>query len=231
MNRNALSVIIVVGILTLSMLGVISFNTIPASGARQLTWSYKETSGQVGTPLTFIILYQDCQTIGDHTQCSAIPDAPGQMHFGVMQPDVDFTTDQNGFAKVTYSYSLPGTFFVDAHVYPLGSPAVMVEIAPAPPPASPTPTVTPASPTPTATLASPTPNNGGGGGDGQTPAVSSATPTAKMNETALALESASGAASSPMGAFWWILGIGAFILLAIFAAVLLLRRREFDEGD
>ena len=230
MNRSSLSVIIVVGILTLSILGVVSFKTIPASGdGTEFSFATgTATSGKVGTPMTFTVILQDCTTTqGDQDaqkRCRGIEGASGSMDFkkGNAGQVYFFTTDPEGFGRVDYTFSAPGTYRVIAFASHIRAVIdVVIEAAPTP---TPTPT-----PTPPAILVSPTPTDGGGGGDGQTPAVSSATPTAKTNETALSLEGASGAASSPMGAFWWVLGIGAIILVAVIAAVLILRGREDDE--
>jgi hypothetical protein len=73
--------------------------------------------------------------------------------------------------------------------------------------------------------------SGSGSGSGGSNGGSAASSNATTNETALTLDSASGAASSPMGAFWWVLGIGAIILVAILATVFFLRHREGDEED
>jgi hypothetical protein len=71
------------------------------------------------------------------------------------------------------------------------------------------------------------PTNGGGSGDGSASKTNTTT-----NVTALSLEDAGSGESNITGALWWVLGIGATILIAVIAAVFFLRRGGSDEnGD
>jgi hypothetical protein len=120
MNRSTLSVIIIAGILTLSILGTVSFNTMPVLGDGP-ELSFGPTSGTAGTPMTFKIKLLDCIATQDGKRCSGISGVSGTMTYDkVAGWGTDratfgsFTTGDDGAASVTYTFDNPGTYQVYA---------------------------------------------------------------------------------------------------------------------
>ena len=131
MNRNALSVIIVVGILTLSMFSAVSFKTMPVSaGSFRINFQNPDTvSGLVNNLIRFTVKVEEC--VSD-TSCKAANTAPvtwsvAEASTGPFTTIGQSGTNSDGIAYIGYNFSNAGFHTVMA-VVPGASDKVEVNI-------------------------------------------------------------------------------------------------------